>query len=209
MISTCSSKPETTGLNIQWENLKPCMPQPHWLLHNHCWGPPHWRFLLSPGGGGPSPQLWQSFCFCQMMGLANLNPPFFLSVQMRKTTLWASNPKNAKTHTQNKRERFALWATRITFLKIPNAHKMRFDPQLRKKHLKTNSKHIKKNNHLFCLPIHANLLSPFTQNPQPDSFYLPHRRELWIQNHWFQKTHSSSFWLWRRRTRRRRVGGKF
>jgi hypothetical protein len=36
-----------------------------------------------PGGGkgwGAAPQLWQSFCFCQMMGLANLNPPFLFSL---------------------------------------------------------------------------------------------------------------------------------
>jgi len=35
MISTCSSKPESTGLDVQRENLKACMAQPHWLLHNH------------------------------------------------------------------------------------------------------------------------------------------------------------------------------
>jgi hypothetical protein len=35
MISTCSSKTESTGLDVQRENLKACMAQPHWLLHNH------------------------------------------------------------------------------------------------------------------------------------------------------------------------------
>jgi hypothetical protein len=44
---------------------------------------------FSPRGGGPSPQLWQSFCFCQMMGLTSLNPPVFSLTQKRVV-----NPKS-------------------------------------------------------------------------------------------------------------------
>ncbi len=102
---------------------------------------------------------------------------------MRKTNLWASNPKNEKTHTHTKQtKRFALWAIVITVLKIPNAHKMGYDPQLRKKHLKhkTNSEHIKKkttflssNTHLSLKPIHpkptTRLFLRTTPGPSPSS----------------------------------------
>jgi hypothetical protein len=88
MISTCSSKPETTGLNIQWENLKPCMPQPHWLLHNHCWGPPHWRFLLSQGGRA-FPSTLTELLLLPDDGFSKPQSPFFSLTQKRVV-----NPKS-------------------------------------------------------------------------------------------------------------------
>jgi hypothetical protein len=132
-------------LNIQWENLKPCMPQPHWLLHNNFGS----SSLENPslGGGGGFLSTLIELLLLPDDGFGKPQSPFsFLSVQMRKTTLWASNPKNEKTHTQNKRRDLHCELSELHFSKSPMLTKWDLTHNLEKKHLKhkTNSKHIKK-----------------------------------------------------------------
>jgi hypothetical protein len=104
MISTCSSKPETTGLNIQWENLKPCMPQPHWLLHNHCWGPPHWRFLLSQGGRA-FPSTLTELLLLQNDGFSKPQSPFFFSLYKWEKPPFELPTLKMQKHTHKTNER--------------------------------------------------------------------------------------------------------
>jgi hypothetical protein len=54
------------------------MPQPHWLLHNHCWGPPHWRFLLSQGGRA-FPSTLTELLLLPDDGFSKPQSPFFFS----------------------------------------------------------------------------------------------------------------------------------
>ncbi len=104
MISTCSSEPETTGLNIQWENLKPCMPQPHWLLHNHCWGPPHWRFLLSQGGRA-FPSTLTELLLLPDDGFSKPQSPFFFSLYKWEKPPFELPTLKMQKHTHKTNER--------------------------------------------------------------------------------------------------------